>query len=156
MRYVGTRREALTRDEVRAALGRTAEQWERYGFGPLAVIERAGGALVGDAGLQLLESGPDVELTYTLARAAWGRGYATEAATAILEWGFEALGLERVVAVADPANAASRRVLAKAGMRRLGVRRCYGADLIEYAIDRAACLGRDKGSSRQTAGEEPV
>ena len=72
---------------------------------------------MGEAGLQLLEAGPDVELGYTLARAAWGRGYATEAARAVLRWAFAGLRLPRVVAVADPANTASLRVLEKLGMR---------------------------------------
>ena len=70
---------------------------------------------MGEAGLQVLEAGPDVELGYTLARAAWGRGYATEAARAVLRWGFAGLRLPRVVAVADPANAASLHVLDKLG-----------------------------------------
>lgn len=58
MRHAGTRREPLTRDEVRDALRRAAAHWKEHAFGPLAVVERAGGALVGDAGLQLLEAGP--------------------------------------------------------------------------------------------------
>lgn len=148
MRYVGTRREPLTRDEVRDALRRAAAHWKEHAFGPLAVVERSGGTLVGDAGLQLLEAGPDVELTYTLARGVWGRGYASEAAAAVLAWSFDTLGLERVVGVTDPENAASQRVLEKAGLRRLGVRHCYGADLIEYAIDRTAHDGRASGPRR--------
>ena len=78
---------------------------------------------MGEAGLQYLEDGPDMELGYTLARAAWGRGYATEAAGAVLRWAFAGLRLHRMVAVADPANAASLRVLEKLGMTRLGFAR---------------------------------
>ena len=153
MRYVGTRREPLTRDEVRDALGRAAAHWKAHGFGPLAVVELAGDALVGDAGLQLLEAGTDVELTYTLARGVWGRGYATEAAVAVVEWGFAELTLDRVVAVADPGNAASHRVLEKAGFLRTGVRHCYGADLVEFGIDRTAYAGRASGSLRRTGDD---
>jgi len=90
--------------------------------------------VVGEAGLQLLEGGPDVEIGYTFARAAWGRGFATEAARAILRWAFAVLRLERVVAVADPANAASLHVLDKLGLRRLGMRHCYGAQMVESAL----------------------
>ena len=53
-----------------------------------------------------------------LARDAWGRGYATEAARALVAAGFAQLGLRRIVATCDPANAASARVLEKAGLRR--------------------------------------
>ena len=59
------------------------------------MVERASGRLVGEAGLQVLEAGPDVELTYTLARDAWGRGYATEAGARVLRWAFAGLRLPR-------------------------------------------------------------
>ncbi|MFD1371730.1 GNAT family N-acetyltransferase [Actinoplanes sichuanensis] len=56
------------------------------------------------------------EFGYTLARSAWGRGFATEAATAVLAYAFDRVGLHRVAATCDPANTASRRVLEKAGL----------------------------------------
>jgi len=135
MRFVG-RGLPLDRDRLVASQAAVIEHWARHGFGPLAVVERATGGLVGECGLQLLEGGPDVEVTYTLARAAWGRGYATEAAAALLAWGFGELGLTCIVGVAYPANTASQRVLEKVGMRRAGLRRCYGAELVEYVAER--------------------
>jgi RimJ/RimL family protein N-acetyltransferase len=134
MRYVGAERRPLDRTEVAALLARAEAQWQRQGFGLLAVVERATGRLIGEAGIQPLEQGPDIETGYTLARAAWGRGYATEAARAILAWAFVGLGLQRLVAVADPANAASLRVLDKLGMQRLGVRHCYNARMVECTV----------------------
>ena len=130
----GRTRRPLDAGQVAASRRRADEHWEEQGFGPLAVVERASGRLIGEAGLQLLEAGPDIELTYTLARAAWGRGYATEAARAVLLWGFSGLRLQRIVAVACPANAASLRVLEKLGMAPVGTRDCYGARLAEYAL----------------------
>ncbi|HSL96879.1 MAG TPA: GNAT family N-acetyltransferase [Thermoleophilia bacterium] len=137
MRFVG-RGVPLDQDRLVVSQARVLEHWRTHGFGTLALVERASGALVGEGGLQLLEGGPDVELTYTLARAVWGRGYATEAAAALLAWGFGELGLTRIVGVVYPENLASQRVLEKVGMRRLGPRRCYGADLVEYAAERPA------------------
>ena len=91
------------------------------------MIERDSGELIGDAGLSLLDGrGPEVEVGYTLARAWWGKGYATEAAGALLTAGFDDFGLDEIVAVADPANAASTRVLEKIGMRRVEMRRASG------------------------------
>ena len=119
MRYVGAERRPLDRKGVATLLASAEAQWQRQGFGLLAVVERETGRLVGEAGLQPLEAGPDIEFGYTLARAVWGRGYATEAARAVLRWAFAGLRLHRVVAVADPANAASLHVLDKLGMRRL-------------------------------------
>ena len=139
MRYVGAERRPLGRGQVEApARQRPRRDWSAHGFGLLAIVERDTGRLVGEAGLQHLEAGPDIELGYTLARAAWGRGYATEAARAVLRWGFAGLRLHRIVAVADPANTASLHVLEKLGMTRRGRRECYGAVMAEHALSLGA------------------
>jgi ribosomal-protein-alanine N-acetyltransferase len=93
---------------------------EAHGFSKWAVVDGAGGAVIGDCGLKFLEGGQDIELGFHFARRYWGRGYATEAAQACLEWGLGELGRERIVAIVDPANAASVRVLEKIGMQRQG------------------------------------
>jgi ribosomal-protein-alanine N-acetyltransferase len=134
MRFVGSERRPLAADEVAAMVAAGDAHWASCGYGPLGVVERATGRLVGEAGLQLLEAGPDVEVMYTFGRAAWGRGYATEAAVAVLRWGFAGLRLHRIVAVADPVNDRSLRVLEKLGMRCLGPRDCYGSRLVEHEL----------------------
>ena len=65
-----------------------------------------------------------------------GQGYATEVAAAWLRYGFEEANLARVVAVADPENAGSRRVMEKLGMRYEKNERHYGKDCVFYAISR--------------------
>jgi RimJ/RimL family protein N-acetyltransferase len=134
MRFVGSERKPLSGDALRVLMRSADGHWSRHRFGLLAVVERGSGRVVGEAGLQVLEAGPDIELGYTLAHAAWGRGYATEAARAVLYWAFAGLRLERVVAVADPANDASLHVLDKLGMRRVGMRHCYGTQMAEAAL----------------------
>ena len=62
---------------------------------------------------------PAVEVAWRLARAQWGRGYATEAARAALDYGFDTLGLVEIVAITVPANLRSRRVMERLGMTRL-------------------------------------
>jgi ribosomal-protein-alanine N-acetyltransferase len=97
-----------------------AGQTER-GYASWAVIEKATGRLVGDCGLFPADGvGPEIELAYGLAPDVWGRGYATEAAGACLRVAFEELGVARVVADVDPANAASIRVLEKVGFEQTG------------------------------------
>lgn len=82
----------------------------------LAVIERATSTLIGS--IDLTPEGEDsADLGYMLARTAWGKGYASEAAAALLDAGFARLGLRRVAAVCAVENAASIRVLVKAGLR---------------------------------------
>lgn len=61
---------------------------------------------------------PAVEIGWRLPRAAWGQGFATEAARAALDFGFERLGLDEIVAVTVPANTPSRRVMERLGLRR--------------------------------------
>ena len=108
---------------------------ERYGFSFWAVLERENGRVIGDAGLYHGEpDSSEVELGYTLGRSWWGRGYATEAAAACLHAAFDVLALETVTAIADPANAASARVLDKIGMQLAGRRIAYGRTQLAYQV----------------------
>ena len=87
----------------------------------LAITLRDGGALAGSCGIRLAEPGARAaDLGYEVSPEHWGRGYATEAARAMLEFGFGELGVRRVWAECVPENAASRRVMEKLGMRREG------------------------------------
>jgi len=86
----------------------------------LAVVRRDDGAVIGACDLTLAgDAGGD--LGYVLARDCWGRGYATEAATALVRAGFEELGLRRIFATCDVDNVASARVLEKVGLVREGL-----------------------------------
>jgi RimJ/RimL family protein N-acetyltransferase len=105
------------------------------------VIERESGLLCGEAGLfPLAPDGPDVALGYAFGSAYWGRGYATEAATAVLAEAFGPLGLERLVAITREANFGSRRVLAKLGFEEHGLRHVWGAEQLFFTLERSAAL----------------
>lgn len=80
--------------------------------------------------------GPDVEIGWRFAHAAWGHGYATEAAARILRHGFETARLDAVVAVIDPGNARSHRVAERIGLRRSGEREAYGKTMASYRLSR--------------------
>jgi len=97
------------------------EQRER-GYTFWAVVERASGEIIGEAGLAPFEEGPRLELGYLLRRDRWGRGLATEAARAILDAAFDDLGAPEVMAVVDVGNEASLNVLRKLGFREVGRR----------------------------------
>jgi len=103
----------------RSILPRFLSYYQRYdGFGVWAAIEKSSGAFIGWFSLRPHdESCPDeVELGYRLRRSAWGHGYATEGARALIRKGFTELGVQRVTANTYEHNAASRRVMEKAGM----------------------------------------
>ena len=110
----------------------------RLGYAQWRVSERAGDRLVGIAGLQPLDGGPDVELTYALEPSSWGAGYATEAGAAALEYAFAEAGLDRVVGIAKPENTASVRVLEKLGMRALGAAEYWGKRWAKFEVAAAA------------------
>lgn len=135
MRFVGHGAHR-TMAETATALRTYGDVLERRGYSFLAVTEREGGALIGDGGLHPLGGvGPDVELGYTLARSAWGKGYATELGLALVEYAFTVLRVPRVVAQVEPANTASRHVLAKLGMTERGQRTAYGRPHLLYAVE---------------------
>jgi ribosomal-protein-alanine N-acetyltransferase len=137
MRWVGHGAHR-TESETRSALRGYADALAKRGYGFVAVIERATGELIGDAGLHPLGGrGPDIELGYTLARAAWGRGYGTEIARALAEHAFDVLEAPRVVAQVEPDNRASRHVLEKLGMTEQETRMAHGRPHLLYAVERS-------------------
>ena len=90
----------------------------RYGFGLWATIHRVTGDFIGRCGLipWTIEGRSEVEVAYLLAKAYWGQGLGTEAAQAILDYGFDELRLSRLICLVDPANEASIKVAEKIGM----------------------------------------
>ena len=139
MRFIGAG-DAWSRtvEESEARLARLMAHQERHGFSLWAVTDRESGAVMGDCGLILLaHRGPEIELGYRLAKPYWGRGYATEAASAWVAHGFGELGLDRIVAVTHPENVASQHVLEKVGMRFQGMSLYEGARVRMYAVERA-------------------
>jgi RimJ/RimL family protein N-acetyltransferase len=88
---------------------------------PAAIVERASGDMVGDVGLNLRSIEHKTgEVGFILHPAYHGRGYATEAARALIDWGFRDFGLHRVIGRTEARNAASARVLERLGMRLEG------------------------------------
>lgn len=124
------------RERSRAAVDMFIAHWEHHGFGVWAVTDKETGELIGQCGLKYLPDSPEVEILYALDMPYWGRGLATEAARAALGHGFEAVNLDRVVAVAKPENAASRRIMEKLGMRYEKDVVIFGIRAVYYAIDR--------------------
>jgi ribosomal-protein-alanine N-acetyltransferase len=90
----------------------------QYGFGLWATTLKETNAFIGRCGLLpwTIEERSEVEVAYLLAKPYWGRGLGTEAAQAILNYGFEHLHLSRLICLIDPANEASIKVALKIGM----------------------------------------
>jgi ribosomal-protein-alanine N-acetyltransferase len=93
--------------------------YPRHGYGPYAVVQRQSHRLIGYCGLFFFADvggQPEIEIGYRLARTAWGKGYASEAARAVRDFAFTRQGIRRLIAMIDPANTASIRVAEKIGM----------------------------------------
>jgi RimJ/RimL family protein N-acetyltransferase len=82
----------------------------------------------------------DIEVGYILKRSAWGNGYATEACRRLVQFAFEETELNEIVAVTDPRNAASQKVLRKCGLRDEGLRRAYADECPAFRISRQQWL----------------
>ena len=112
----------LTREESDAHIAAMEERFATMGFGQWAVELLDGGAFVGFVGLAAptfdAHFTPAVEVGWRLAAEHWGHGYATEAASASLDDGFDRLGLEEIVSFTSPANQRSQRVMQRLGMTR--------------------------------------
>jgi RimJ/RimL family protein N-acetyltransferase len=92
---------------------------QEAGTGLMLAVSKADGRFIGHVGLvpQNIEGSPEIEVGYWIAREHWGNGFATEAASAFVNYGINVLGLRRLVSLIQPANTASIGVAKKIGMR---------------------------------------
>ena len=126
----------LDEDGLEQVLAKYVRVDEEHGFTFWAIIERSTGLFLGDAGFGVYEETGEPEVGYSLARSAWGKGFATEAAAACLAAAFEHLDARRIVAVVDVENAPSARVAERIGMQRQGLIDAHGRPHILFAKER--------------------
>jgi RimJ/RimL family protein N-acetyltransferase len=133
MRYIGDGR-PHSRPETETMLTRITRYYALYpDLGIWYTTRRDGGAFIGWFSLKYAGTSPDVEIGYWLLPAAWGNGFATEGAAALLAYGFDDVGLDRIIGVTHRDNHASQRVLMKAGLADAGWGRYYDRRLRLFA-----------------------
>ena len=114
----------LSHDQSDALAARADAMFDLHGYGLWALERRDTGGFIGFTGLApMLEGVPGsggVEVGWRLAQSAWGQGFATEAATAALRFGFDALGLAEVNSITALINIRSRRVMERLGLHVAG------------------------------------
>ena len=137
VRYLGMG-EPRSREKSQATIDAILSHWNKHGFGIWALDHKERGQLIGWCGLQFLDKTPEVEVAYLLDKPYWGAGLATECALASLQYGFDQLKLDRIVAIARPENVASYRVMDKVGMKYERDAHYYNIDVVYYAITREA------------------
>lgn len=126
------------RERVQKMILGLLQHWQERGYGLWAVESRWSGELMGRCGLQYLPDTEEMEVDFILGKPFWGQGFATEAGRASVRYGFEELGVERVVGIVHLENRASQRVLEKLGMERLEQKPFFGMECYRYAIERSA------------------
>jgi len=136
MRYIGDGK-PRGEQQSRERLDWFLDQAARLGFGYWMVLDRATREPVGGAMLMVRKPGANVEIGFALAKPAWGRGIATEAARALIDHAFQTLGVRDLEAFTHPDNTASGAVLRKAGMIDKGLSTGpYGDVDRRYAVTR--------------------
>lgn len=139
MRYL-PKRDTPPRERARQTMDFFNDHHAEYGWGPWAVIEKKSGELMGHCGLRYIADLDETELLYALGRDFWGKGYATEAARASVDFGFRELKLERIIALAVPENIASRKVMEHCGLVYERDAHLFELDVVYYALNRARYL----------------
>jgi len=123
MKYIGDG-SVQTKEQVENFIQCGSGYFEKYGLDFFSVFEKETGDFVGQAGLFHVGfdvNQPDIELAYRLHTKYWNRGYATECAKALIDYGFNQLSLSKIIAAVRPKNERSRRVMEKAGMSYTGI-----------------------------------
>lgn len=136
MQYIGTG-EIKTESQVKEFIVNMKSYSDKYGLGFYSVFEKETNDFVGQAGLfhlGLNVNQSDIELAYRLHTKDWNKGYATELASALIEYGFKKLSLPKIVAILHPKNDRSRRVMEKVGMSYHGIISVEGSTLPCYEI----------------------
>ena len=167
MRYIGGK--TYTKEKLEQELPQAVKRGGGGCIGVWCVIERATNEKLGtsillpmpieedDTNWDLVVEDKlpdcDIEIGYILKKAAWGKGYATEAARRLLRFAFEETPLEEIVASIDERNTASRRVLEKCGLIYEGIGRAYATDTPVFRITKQQWVEQQRLSGKNAEGE---
>jgi RimJ/RimL family protein N-acetyltransferase len=128
---------APSHEKVERYISNQLAHWEKYGYGHWAIVTRETGQLVGWNGLEYLPELKETEVAYLLSKQSWGCGYATEAASAAIRFGFEQASLDAIIGLVHAANTASVHVLEKCGLTFNDQIILWGMELRRYRLVRA-------------------
>jgi RimJ/RimL family protein N-acetyltransferase len=117
LRYIGDKHVHTLADAERYIADGPARSYAAHGFGLYLTETRAEGTPVGMCGLIKRDSLPDVDIGFAFLPRYWKQGFAFESARAIIDYGYREIGLRRIVAITQPDNRASIRLLERLGLR---------------------------------------
>lgn len=135
MRYIGTGK-PLSREDAWRNMAMIIGHWQLRGYGMWAVEERQSGEMIGRIGCWQPEGWPGFEIGWSLRRAYWGRGLATEGAKAAIDYTFHELKQSHLVSLIIPENIASIGVAQKLGQKLQGKTVILGNEVVVYGMRR--------------------
>lgn len=135
MRYISNG-VVKTPEETWESITRVQQRWEKYGFSWWTIREKVYGQVVGAVCLQHLANieGAPLEIGWRLIAEHHGKGYASEAAQAVIAFAKQQIGAHYLVAVADPENHASQRVMQRIGMTYKAIEQHYDVPCVVYEL----------------------
>lgn len=135
MRFIGE-----GRTFNRAQAEKSIERWNEYeaqkGYCNWAIVRKEDNVYIGNCGFSRLPDDSDIEIAYLLDEPYWGKGYASEISKATLEYGFDKLNMNRIVALVYPQNSPSIRVIEKMGMKYEKEAEFWGVKLLMFAKEK--------------------
>lgn len=134
MKYIGTRKPYETIEQAREFLIWATDYQAENNFCRWAVLEKTSGKIIGSCGFACPHGTVEIELGYLFAKKYWRNGFATEAAKNCLNYGFDELEFEEVIAITDLENVASQKVLEKIGFKKHGIEKIDDEDNLIYTI----------------------
>jgi [ribosomal protein S5]-alanine N-acetyltransferase len=108
--------------------------WKAYDYGDWGIVPIGEMDIIGWAGLQFLPETDETEVGYLLNKPFWGRGYATEATRASLQFGFEHFDFPEIIALVHPDNTASLKVAAKCGLTIVEHKEYWGIEMVRHTL----------------------
>lgn len=140
MKYLGTGKPYETIKQANDFL-RWAEDYQREnGFCRWAVLLKENREIIGSCGFARPHGTEEIELGYLLGKKFWGKGFATEATKACLQYGFEQLKFNETIAITDLENVASQRVLEIIGFTKRGIEKIDGEENLIYTAKNPAII----------------
>jgi len=135
MRYIGTGKPYETIEQANEFLRWATAYQEENGFCRWAILLKENHEIIGSCGFARPHGTEEIELGYLFARSFWGNGFATEAASGCLKYGFERLKFSETIAITDLENLASQRVLEKIGFKKRGIEKIDDEDNLIYIAE---------------------
>ena len=121
-------------EKVQKFIAGQEKHWIEHGYGNWGILPKGESQIIGWAGLQYLPELNETEVGYLLNRPYWGKGYATEAAHASLQFGFEHFDFPEIIALVHPDNAGSLKVAAKCGLIVAEHKVYWGIEMVRHVM----------------------